>query len=468
MIQSEIEQVVIALAIDNPSSVHDVARLMRPEDIADRALADAWTTYRASIDEGRRWDAEALAMALRARGAPEAAHAVEAAYMTLRRSRVRSDSIEVLAREVGEGARLRRLRDALVDALEITRTVGPERTTEEVIRQAMDRIDLASEERARGRAMPIRQFAEAELERLVSYELGTYDASSEGLGVPLGFGPLDAHLQGIRPGELVIVAGSTGSGKTSFATGAAVACAAVGQRSLVLTYEMIGDEYMRRIASYESGTAESDVTPARIHTLPSRAYLDAVRRYASPSEGLGGLIGIDDRPATIDEIETLVRAEVRRAPLALVVVDHVGLIRRPARTSEYDAITNAIVRLKLLANECRVSIVALAQLNREIGKRENARPRLSDLRSSGELEQSANFVVFPFRPSYASKVRGELDGDLPEVESDAEIILGKARRKGLASWRATFTGSACRFDEYRVVEEATVGTNTYPTGSWDE
>jgi len=456
---SEVAQVVVALAIENPSSVHDVARLMRAEDIADRALADAWTAYRVSVESGKRWDAEALAMALRSRGAPEAAHAVEAAYATFRRSRVRSDSVEVLAREVGESARLRRLRDALVDALEITRNVGAERTTEEAIREAVARIDSATEEHARGRAVPIRQFAESELERMVSFELGTHDPSMQ-LGVPIGFGPLDEHLSGVRPGELVLVAGSTGSGKTSFATGAAVACARAGQRALVLTYEMVGDEYMRRIASYESGTSEHHVGPGRMHTLPSRAYVDAVRQYASPSDSLGGLIGVDDRPATIDEIETLVRAEVRRAPLALVIVDHVGLVRRSSnRTSEYDAITQAIVRLKLLANETRTSIVVLAQLNREVSRRDDPRPRLSDLRSSGELEQSANFVVFPYRPIYAAKQRGDHPADLPEVEN-ATIILAKARRRGLAEWPALFTGSACRFDPYVVVEEAGDGTFT--------
>jgi replicative DNA helicase len=96
--------------------------------------------------------------------------------------------------------------------------------------------------------------------------------------------------------------------------------------------------------------------------------------------------------------------------------------------------------LKMLAKELGITIVALAQLSRETEKRSDKKPMLSDLRESGQIESDADIVLFPFRPAYYSDEK-------PNIEMDAELIIGKNRHGQCVSIPMSFEGAYTRYRE---------------------
>lgn len=160
----------------------------------------------------------------------------------------------------------------------------------------------------------------------------------------------------------------------------------------------------------------------------------------------GGILR--DAPLYIDETGALspldLRARARRIAarhgLSLIVVDYIQLMQVPStrenRTNEISEISRS---LKALAKELGVPIVALSQLSRGVEQRDNKRPRMSDLRESGGIEQDADVVIFVYRDKYYIKE--------PSTEPDiAEIIIAKQRNGPTGTIKAAFVGRYTRFD----------------------
>jgi replicative DNA helicase len=150
---------------------------------------------------------------------------------------------------------------------------------------------------------------------------------------------------------------------------------------------------------------------------------------------------IDDTPA-LRPIELRARARRLKARhgCSMIVVDHLSLMREKAenRTQEVGAISRS---LKALAKELQVPVMALCQLNRGVENRSDQRPRLSDLRESGEIEQDADTVMFVYRDEYYRP-------DSPH-QGIAEVIIAKQRQgRAGVSVELTFHGEYCRFDNY--------------------
>lgn len=190
-----------------------------------------------------------------------------------------------------------------------------------------------------------------------------------------GLPDLDAKLRGfsdtfggLHPSQLIIVGARPSMGKTAFGTTLIEAAADADVPSLFIALEMDGEDIASRI---ERTSRE------RLH------YLAAKPVY------------IEDRKFDIDAIVGTIRIAYRRKGVRFVVIDYLGLIEVHANVKDkYENITR---RLKLLAKDLRIPIVVLAQLNRDLEKREDKRPQLSDLRMSGAIEQDADVVMFLYR-----------------------------------------------------------------------
>jgi replicative DNA helicase len=216
-------------------------------------------------------------------------------------------------------------------------------------------------------------------------------------GVPSGFGDLDYITSGFQRADLIIMAARPSMGKTSLALNIA---ANVAIRSniptAIFSIEMSKEQLAYRLLCSESGIDS--------HRLKSAGLKD--HEWKSLTRSLGKLseapIFIDDTPA-INTLE--MKAKSRRLSLeqnvGLIIVDYLQLIHSSSkvenRTQEISSISRA---LKALAREINVPIIALSQLSRAVEQRNDKTPRLSDLRESGEIEQTADIVTFIHREDY--------------------------------------------------------------------
>jgi replicative DNA helicase len=223
-------------------------------------------------------------------------------------------------------------------------------------------------------------------------------------GTPTGLPNLDYAIQGgIKPSQLVVIAGSTGGGKTSLATQIALLSAQWAGREqtrgwvLFFSLEMSASELVIRMVSQVVPITDGYRPPEGF----SRRDRTRVREGLTKMRALPMRIEVPRTGTVIGIRGSIERHTVEHGKPALVVIDHIGLLKEPkvrgGRTEEVGMITRG---LKEMAMQLDIPVIALAQLNREVGKREDHRPQLSDLRESGSIEQDANIVMLVHRPSY--------------------------------------------------------------------
>lgn len=213
-----------------------------------------------------------------------------------------------------------------------------------------------------------------------------------GMGLP---GVDSLLLGGGAPGQLIVIGGNPGSGKTSLAVQWAIEAALAGVAALVFSLEMKRVELMDRAISYLSGVDGSRLQDGRLE------YADWKDHVHPTAKRLAGLpLAIDDRKLSCDQIvsETL-RWRDRHEGQALVVVDYLGIIRSAGKVeSRQQEVGGWSREMKILAGDIDAPLVLCAQLNRQnMAGGEKRKPVLSDLRDSGEVEQNADVVLFPFR-----------------------------------------------------------------------
>lgn len=259
------------------------------------------------------------------------------------------------------------------------------------------------------------------------------------LGIPTGFLQLDFELQGWVAGNLVIVAGRPGMGKTAFAVGTAANAALREGRSVaVFSLEMTLSEIRNRIVSSETGIPHEHIRARTMRPEEWRSVWEAWKE----SEGVP--IWIDDtaRP-TMGEIAAKCRLHKARHGLDLVVIDH--LHKFPIdenRASGYDRIVDGC---KALAKELEVAVILCAQLNRGGLQRASNRPRLEDLKWAGAIEEHADTVLFPYREEY-------YDRDKPELRGRASLLVAKNRHGECRDVEVRFDGERIRFLDAEVWE----------------
>lgn len=234
-------------------------------------------------------------------------------------------------------------------------------------------------------------------------------------GLSTGFVDLDHQTNGFQPSELVILAARPSMGKTALVCNIAQAVAAESNVGVLLfSLEQSKLELAERFLAIH----------ARIdgHRM-RKGLLDEAERHAlmEASSELSRLpIFIDDKPGrTVGQIGAISRRLKRRDKLGLIIIDYLQLVESEDRNAPREQqIAQITRRLKGIAKETDVPVIALSQLNRGVELREDKRPRLADLRESGAIEQDADIVMFLHRPdAYVAEDRPGL----------AEIIVAKHR-----------------------------------------
>jgi replicative DNA helicase len=292
-------------------------------------------------------------------------------------------------------------------------------------------------------------------------------------GTPTGFTQLDKKCAGMHPGDLFIVAGRPGMGKTSFVLNVAVNVAVPRRQEVAepddpyaeagieepgygvafFSLEMPREQLASRLLSIEARVDVSRIRAGDLRREDWNKLTDAAAR-------LGRLpIWLDDTPAlTLLDLRAKVRrlqAELKRggesaAPaqkLGLVVVDYLQLMhgRKDAASREQE-ISELSRGLKQLAKEMQVPVMALSQLNRAVETRgtKDKRPQLADLRESGAIEQDADTILFIYRDEYY--FRDSADKGI------AEVIIAKQRNGPTGVIKTKFTSEYTRFDNLAAGE----------------
>lgn len=333
---------------------------------------------------------------------------------------------------VAQKAALRRLITAAAETLDDC--YAEELTADEAIARAESRILAVGARTAGADALPIGPLVTQAMDRL-----GRRRANEYG-GLESGLHDLDEMTDGFGPGALVILAARPSMGKTALATQVcdhvAVASAVP---TLFVSLEMSPIDLAERIL----------ISRARVSGHSVRAGACSAREMQALGEAYGVLrssegLWIDGEPIrNIAQIASFARRFKHRRGLGMLVIDYLQLIEpgteSASRASRQEQVSAISRRLKALAKELDVPVLALSQLNRRNEAREDRRPMLSDLRDSGAIEQDADLVLLLHRPEFYDP------NDLPGV---AELNVAKNRNGQTGTIRLTFLKSSARFEDF--------------------
>ncbi len=266
-----------------------------------------------------------------------------------------------------------------------------------------------------------------------------YENKAMVTGVPTGFKDLDKITSGFQPGELIVIAGRPGMGKTALALNLAQnACQQSQNPVAIFSLEMSKEQLALRMLSAAAGVDSSRMRGGFL----SQNDLHNINQAAGMLYDIP--LFIDDTPA-ISSLE--IRAKARRMKmnegLSMVVIDYLQLMKSRSFAERRDLEISEMSRsLKALAKELSIPVVTLSQLNRKVEERTNKRPVLSDLRESGAIEQDADVILFIYREALYNK---DID---PEKRGLAELIVAKQRNGPTGTVNLTFSDACTRFRDW--------------------
>ena len=263
------------------------------------------------------------------------------------------------------------------------------------------------------------------------------------LGIESGFDELDVITDGWQAGELIVAAGRPGSGKSVFMLNCAVHAAAVqNKKAALFSLEMGPRQTTNRVLSAKTSLSGRRLRKGWIDPDDWIVYDRAVQDLSNVPLYLS--TSFDMTPRKIKSEALWLR---RHVGLDIIFIDYLQLLDQEgdrATQNRVQEISKYTRFLKNLAGELQVPIVLLSQLSREVEKRENKRPMLSDLRDSGSIEQDADIVIFLYRESYyKTAAQKQLDGE--DAIDECEVIVAKNREGRTDMVRLAFQGNYARF-----------------------
>jgi replicative DNA helicase len=312
------------------------------------------------------------------------------------------------------------------------------------------------------------RFAHA-LTTAVDMAARAYERDGNLSGLATGLTDLDGRMGGLQHSDLIILAGRPGMGKTALATNIAYNVAkafvpgevrADGHRDTLnggivgfFSLEMSAEQLATRIIAEQSGIPSNKIRRGAIEESEFERIKDVsieLQNLPFYVDETGGL--------SIGQLAARARRLKRQRGLDLLVVDYLQLLQGTSRRSSesrVQEITEITTRLKALAKELNVPILALSQLSRQVEGRDDKRPQLSDLRESGSIEQDADVVMFVFREEYYHQMRKPLESNREKfaewlaegerVQGRAEVIIGKQRHGPTGTVDLQFDAEVTRF-----------------------
>lgn len=393
------EQCALGGMMLSKDAIADVVEILRATDFYRPAHALIFDTITDLYGRGEPADIITVAGALTADG--NLARVGGAPYLhTLISAVPTAANASYYARIVAERAVLRRLVEAgtRIAQMGYGAAAGQGRDTDDIVDLAQQAIYDVTERRVSEDFVALGDLLQPTLDQIEAVGAGNPDGLPA--GIPTGFADLDRLLNGTHPGQLIVIAGRPGLGKSTAAMDL-VRCAAVRHNlaSAIFSLEMSKIEIVTRLLSAE---ARVPLHILRSGQLSDDDWTRLARRMGEISEAP---IFVDDTPnMTLMEIRAKARRMRQRNDLKLVVVDYLQLMSSPKRVENRQQEVSDLSRgLKLLAKEIECPVIAVSQLNRGPEQRTDKRPQLSDLRESGSIEQDSDVVILLHRDDYYDK-----------------------------------------------------------------
>jgi replicative DNA helicase len=288
-------------------------------------------------------------------------------------------------------------------------------------------------------------------------------------GISSGLKNLDDKLGGLQKSDLIILAGRPSMGKTSLATNIAYQIAKsyeaehnpdgtvkVKNGGIVgfFSLEMSSEQLATRILSEQAEIASGHIRRGTINE-------DEFSKIFEVSKQLERIpLYIDDTGGiTVAQLAARARRLKRQRGLDVIVIDYLQLLSGTSRRSSENRvleITEITSKLKALAKELNVPIIALSQLSRQVENREDKKPQLADLRESGSIEQDADVVMFIYREEYYLERLKPKEGtteffqwqeEMEQVANIAEVIIGKQRHGPIGTVQLQFQSEFTKFQD---------------------
>ncbi len=407
----ESERALLGALLLKPDAIHDVGDLIRPESFYAERHRIIFEAMLELSGRGEPIDQLTLGERLAAKG-------------LLERAGTKSYLAELITATPSPGnfahyADLVSRKHIMRSLIDATYTI-----TESCYDESRDTVELLDEAEkaiyAIGNASASHKFVAVADKAIETMERIESMSKREGgiRGVPTGYPDLDNLLSGFHPSDLIILAARPSIGKTSFALDIARNAAVRHNVPVgIFSLEMSSEQIIDRMLSAESYVNSWKIRTGAVH---EESDFDKIR------DALDNLskapIYIDDKPGNnILAMRAVARRLKRERGIGMIVVDYLQLMA-PTNTKNSDSMVQQVTEisrsLKGLARELEVPVLALSQLSRAVEQR-GGKPRLSDLRDSGSIEQDADVVMFIHRDDKRNP-----ESDKPNV---AEILVEKHR-----------------------------------------
>jgi replicative DNA helicase len=342
-----------------------------------------------------------------------------------------SANIEKYASIVHEKAILRRLIDT--GSTLIKEAFDDNQEAQAVLETAQKTILDLSREQIKDDFIPIKSVLNVVFDNIQS----VYGNDEKILGVPTGLTDLDAMTSGFQKSDLVILAARPSMGKTTLALNFATHAAVVKKIPVaIFSLEMPKEQLAMRLLCSE---ARMDSKRLRTANLMDHEWKDLNAAFGKLGDAP---IYIDDS-AGISPLEF--RAKTRRlqleAEIGLIIIDYLQLMTAGKKRveSRFHEVSEIVREIKAFAKESQIPIIALSQLSRDVEKRQDKTPMLSDLRESGEIEQTADLVMFIHRDDYYEQ------GQPPQQTSPTKLVISKQRNGPTGTVNVIFRRDISKF-----------------------
>ena len=288
---------------------------------------------------------------------------------------------------------------------------------------------------------PISQVLERHQEQLNKIQQENQSGNKDITGVPSGFDALDKITNGFQKSDLIVTAGRPGMGKTAFGLSVLLNAAQAGKTCAFFSLEMSSESLVKRLISAIAHIGQKTLRTGNFTS-------DEIERYIEANNILEKLpIYLDDTPAvTVNQIKSKCRKLYNAGTLDIIFVDYLQIMGYGKNLQNREQQISEISRsLKGMAKEFNVPVIALAQVNRNVEKSDNKRPRLSDLRESGAIEQDADIIMFLYRDKVYN----------PDTayKNVAEIIIEKHRNGEQGTAYVEFNAAYTHFDKDVKVDQ---------------
>jgi replicative DNA helicase len=233
-------------------------------------------------------------------------------------------------------------------------------------------------------------------------------------GKQTGLIELDNTINGFEPGKVYLIAARPGMGKTMFGLVCLGMRLSREEQVVVFSLEMTGKGLAQRAICGEAQINSAKINKADLTATEWTEFATATKTISERNK-----LYIDETPGlSVAQIRARLKAQqIKNGKIGAIIIDHVGLIKKDSRKGDTEGLAQIVHELQAMAKEFKCPMIELSQLNRDVEKRPDKRPILSDLKQTSALEEDARVVMMLYRDDYYNA-----DSDTPGV---TEVIIAK-------------------------------------------